>query len=207
MGASLRGGRRVLRRKDRINGNPAARNLFVITPGLRVCVQESDAAHLRRSSSAVIPRPGHTPQPAFTPGVAGPRNLPSDCWTADAAARAELAATARQTSPGPGGTTGLQRQTVDFSAGAPGFVRADGAVWHLLRNDIGARAQGIPEHPLRTLADVVYCPAGGCQSSTLFPSGSMTQANFPYSDSSIFSRTSQPSSRRAATRAWRSSTR
>src|ERR1039458_7296511 len=30
-----------------------------------------------------------------------------------------------------------------------------------------------------------YWPAGGCHSSTLFPSGSMTQANFPYSDSSI----------------------
>jgi hypothetical protein len=30
-----------------------------------------------------------------------------------------------------------------------------------------------------------HCPAGGCQSSTLLPSGSMTQANFPYSESSI----------------------
>jgi hypothetical protein len=52
-----------------------------------------------------------------------------------------------------------------------------------------------------------HWPAGGCQSSTLFPSGSMTQANFPYSESSIFSRTLQPSSRKTLTRAWRSSTR
>ena len=52
-----------------------------------------------------------------------------------------------------------------------------------------------------------YCPAGGSQSSTLLPSGSMTQANLPYSDSSIFSRTLQPSSRRTATRPPRSSTR
>ncbi len=29
-----------------------------------------------------------------------------------------------------------------------------------------------------------YCPSGGCQSSTLLPSGSMTQPNFPYSESS-----------------------
>ena len=40
-----------------------------------------------------------------------------------------------------------------------------------------------------------HCPGGGCQSSTLLPSGSMTQPNFPYSESSVFSRTSQPSSR------------
>src|SRR5687767_9650312 len=53
----------------------------------------------------------------------------------------------------------------------------------------------------------LHWPAGGCQSSTLFPSGSMTQANFPYSESSIFSRTLQPSSRKTLTRAWRSSTR
>src|SRR5690348_4404879 len=39
-----------------------------------------------------------------------------------------------------------------------------------------------------------YWPSGGCHSSTLFPSGSMTQANLPYSDSSIFSSTLQPSS-------------
>ena len=52
-----------------------------------------------------------------------------------------------------------------------------------------------------------HWPAGGCQSSTLFPSGSMTQPNFPYSESSIFSRTLHPSSRKALTRAWTSSTR
>src|SRR5436190_7852167 len=42
-----------------------------------------------------------------------------------------------------------------------------------------------------------YCPGGGCQSSTLLPSGSMTHPNFPYSESSVFSSTSQPSSRSA----------
>ncbi len=52
-----------------------------------------------------------------------------------------------------------------------------------------------------------HWPAGGCQSSVLFPSGSMTQANFPYSDSLILSRTVQPSSRRTFTKACRSSTR
>jgi hypothetical protein len=47
--------------------------------------------------------------------------------------------------------------------------------------------------------NLAHWPAGGCQSSTLFPSGSMTQANFPYSDSSIFSSTLQPSSRKTLT--------
>jgi hypothetical protein len=50
-------------------------------------------------------------------------------------------------------------------------------------------------------------PAGGCQSSTLFPSGSTTQPNFPKSDSSIFSSTLHPSSRNALSRPWRSATR
>src|SRR5271166_6022809 len=48
-------------------------------------------------------------------------------------------------------------------------------------------------------ATLDHWPAGGCQSSTLFHSESMTQANFPYSDSSIFSSTLQPSSRNALT--------
>ena len=52
-----------------------------------------------------------------------------------------------------------------------------------------------------------YWPAGGCQSSSLLPSGSMTQPNLPYSDSSTLSTTSTPSARRAASTAWRSSTR
>jgi hypothetical protein len=52
-----------------------------------------------------------------------------------------------------------------------------------------------------------HWPGGGCHSSTLFPSGSMTQANFPYSESSIFSSTLQPSSFNTLTKAWRSSTR
>src|SRR6185369_5802484 len=52
-----------------------------------------------------------------------------------------------------------------------------------------------------------HCPAGGCQSSTLLPSGSMTHPNFPYSESSVFSSTSQPSSRSALRSPARSSTR
>jgi hypothetical protein len=54
---------------------------------------------------------------------------------------------------------------------------------------------------------VTHCPSGGCHSSTLLPSGSMTQPNFPYSESSVFSRTSQPSLRNAARRLCRSATR
>ena len=46
-----------------------------------------------------------------------------------------------------------------------------------------------------------YAGLAGSQSSTLFPSGSMTQANFPYSESSIFSSTLQPSSFKALTKA------
>jgi RIO kinase 1 len=51
----------------------------------------------------------------------------------------------------------------------------------------------------RILADQTraHWPSGGCQSSTLFPSGSMTQPNLPYSESSVFSSTLQPSSRSA----------
>ena len=40
-----------------------------------------------------------------------------------------------------------------------------------------------------------YCPSGGCHNSTLFPSGSITHPNLPKSESSVLSRTSQPSSR------------
>jgi transposase len=46
-----------------------------------------------------------------------------------------------------------------------------------------------------------HWPSGGCHSSTLFPSGSITQANLPYSDSSICSSTLQPSSFKALTKA------
>jgi hypothetical protein len=53
----------------------------------------------------------------------------------------------------------------------------------------------------------LHCPCGGCQSSTLLPSGSMTHPNFPYSESSVFSSTLQPSSRSALRSAARSSTR
>ncbi len=52
-----------------------------------------------------------------------------------------------------------------------------------------------------------YLPSGGCHSSTLLPSGSMTQPNLPYSDSSVLSSTSHPSARSAARSACRSATR
>src|SRR6266545_4118463 len=56
-------------------------------------------------------------------------------------------------------------------------------------------------------ATELYCPSGGCQSSTLLPSGSMTHPNFPSSESSVLSSTSQPSSRSALRSPARSSTR
>jgi hypothetical protein len=43
-----------------------------------------------------------------------------------------------------------------------------------------------------------YWPSGGCHSSTLLPSGSMTQPNLPNSDSSVLSKTSHPSARSVA---------
>src|ERR1700744_456062 len=51
-----------------------------------------------------------------------------------------------------------------------------------------------------------YCPAGCSHSSTLLPSGSMTQPNFPNSESSSLSNTLQPSSLRASSRARTSAT-
>lgn len=53
----------------------------------------------------------------------------------------------------------------------------------------------------------VHCPSGGCHSSMRLPAGSITQPNLPNSDSSTLSSTAQPSSRRAASTASRSSTR
>ncbi len=54
----------------------------------------------------------------------------------------------------------------------------------------------------RRIRHCAFHPAAvGCHSSTLFPSGSMTQANLPYSESSILSSTLQPSALSAATRA------
>ena len=86
------------------------------------------------------------------------------------------------------------------------FARTAGQPESTLRPDVRAHLR--PRYEIRAEADCPgHWPAGGCQSSTLFPSGSMTQANFPYSESSIFSRTLQPSSRKTLTRAWRSSTR
>lgn len=52
-----------------------------------------------------------------------------------------------------------------------------------------------------------HWPSGGCHSSTLFPSGSITQPNFPYSESSVFSRTLHPSWRRISSSPARSATR
>lgn len=59
------------------------------------------------------------------------------------------------------------------------------------------RALSAPPARRRRLAfrHEAHCPGGGCQSSTLFPSGSITQPNFPYSESSAFFRTLHPSSR------------
>ena len=52
-----------------------------------------------------------------------------------------------------------------------------------------------------------HCPSGGSHNSTLLPSGSTTQPNFPYSDSSVLSTTAQPSARSAASSPARSATR
>jgi len=52
-----------------------------------------------------------------------------------------------------------------------------------------------------------YCPGGGCHSSILLPSGSSTQPNLPYSDSSLLPTTLQPSARKASNSASRSATR
>jgi hypothetical protein len=60
------------------------------------------------------------------------------------------------------------------------------------------RQQGVVP---RTVNRVGYAGLAGSHSSTLFPSGSITQANFPYSESSIFSSTLQPSSFKALTKA------
>jgi hypothetical protein len=54
--------------------------------------------------------------------------------------------------------------------------------------------RGVRPRPFQA-ATQRHCPSGGCQSSTLLPSGSMTHPNFPYSESSVVSSTSQPSSR------------
>ena len=89
----------------------------------------------------------------------------------------------------------------------PRFVRVGLGFSSLATLPTNFRFSASQIHSPQNAARLCYCPAGGCHSSTLFPSGSMTQANFPYSDSSIFSSTLQPSSRKALTSAWRSSTR
>jgi hypothetical protein len=105
-------------------------------------VQESDAAHPGRSTSAVIPRPGHAVACFHTRGcraeespvglLEGRRGSQCLLRGYDAGGQGQYRS----------GATGHQQQTVDFSVGALDFVRADGAVWRLLRNDIRARAQG-----------------------------------------------------------------
>ena len=90
-------------------------------------------------------------------------------------------------------------------------ARSDGVM--TLDTDTGvlaAFAPGARVHAVIALPDgraPVYCPSGGCQSSTLLPSGSTTQPNLPNSDSSTLSCTSQPSLRRVSRSACRSSTR
>jgi hypothetical protein len=102
------------------------------------CVQESDAAHPGRSSSAVIPRPGHAVTCFHTRGcraeestvglLEGRRGSPCLVRGYDTAGQGQCRS----------GATGHQQQRVDFSVGAQDFVRADGVVWRLLRNDIPA---------------------------------------------------------------------
>jgi len=86
----------------------------------------------------------------------------------------------------------------------PAFSRSTSDV------DPSPRRAGAREHSLssRMLRGIqTHAELGGSHNSTLFPSGSITQANFPNSDSSIFSSTWQPSSFKALTKACRSSTR
>jgi hypothetical protein len=102
----------------------------------------------RRSTSAVIPRPGHAVACFHTRGcraeestlglLEGRRGSPCLLRGYDTGGQGQCRS----------GAAGHQQQTVDFSVGAPDFVRSDGAVWRLLRNDIRARAQGILKHTL-----------------------------------------------------------
>jgi len=92
-----------------------------------------------------------------------------------------------------------------------GHALGSSVVRRTLRFSRGAQRRPL-QRPVRRrlhclLVPRCYCPAGGCQSSTLFPSGSTTHPNFPYSESSAFSRTLQPSFRSASSNAARSATR
>ena len=55
--------------------------------------------------------------------------------------------------------------------------------------------------------NITHQSFGGSHNSTRLPSGSITHPNLPYSESSTLASTSQPSSRKAASRACKSSTR
>ena len=78
--------------------------------------------------------------------------------------------------------------TVDkgIAGGGPGEPATYVGMCHLFCDSVETFQAGFGPHG----------PGGGCHSSTLLPSGSMTQPNFPYSESSVFSRTLHPSSRR-----------
>ena len=93
------------------------------------CVRESDAAHPDRSTSAVIPRPGHRRRLLSHQRLQGRGIYLRICWRADAAARAEFAVTTRQDRASAGAVCdGHEQQTVDFSAGAQDSERTDDAV-------------------------------------------------------------------------------
>ena len=89
--------------------------------------------------------------------------------------------------------SGRRRQDARFGLPKMYRVPPTGHWWHA----VGAPLERGVRRRLCCDVHEGYCPAGGCQSSTLLPSGSMTHPNFPYSESSVFSSTSQPSSRSA----------
>jgi hypothetical protein len=112
-------------------------------------VQESDAAHPGRSTSAVVPRPGHATAGFHTRGR---RAEESPGGLLEGGGGSPCLPCGYDTSgqgPCRSGAAGHPQQTMDFSVGAQAFGGADGAVWRLLRDVIRARAQGISERTLR----------------------------------------------------------
>ena len=100
--------------------------------------------------------------------------------------------------------TGRQRQDAKPGLAKMYRVPPDRAWWPA----VGAPVErGVRPRRAELRALYAHWPAGGCHSSSLFPSESRTQPNLPYSDSSIFSSTCTPSARRAASTACKSSTR
>jgi len=94
---------------------------------------------------------------------------------------------------GPGIPKGPGQRSLGPGTGAGQAPEKAGACQGAKRTSIAQRA--------------CHCPTGGCHSSTLLPSGSRTQPNFPYSESSVFSSTLHPSSRSDCSSAVKSSTR